>query len=70
MVLITEAFWALRKRPNTNIQRVTCGDDAIDRRTLDVSRVKMSERRKAIDTRDKRKKLMALVPAVMGATTG
>ncbi|KDQ00126.1 hypothetical protein EN35_11805 [Rhodococcus qingshengii] len=64
-ILITEAFWALKERPNIDVQRVTYEGGAIDQRALGVNRVKIFERWKAIDTRDKREKFTALVPAIM-----
>ncbi len=67
-ILITEAFWALKERPNIDVQRVTYEGGAIDQRALGVNRVKIFERWKAIDTRDKREKFTALVPAIMEAT--
>lgn len=66
-ILITEAFWALKERPNIDVQRVTYEGGAIDQRALGVNRVKIFERWKAIDTRDKREKFTALVPAIMEA---
>ena len=66
-ILITEAFWALKERPNIDVQRVTDGGGAVDQRALGVNRVKIFERWKAIDTRDKREKFTALVPAIMEA---
>lgn len=54
-ILITEAFWALKERPNIDVQRVTFNDGEVDQRALGVNRVKIFERWKAIDTRDKRK---------------
>ncbi|ENQ9886912.1 hypothetical protein ACES6K_005311, partial [Escherichia coli] len=42
-------------------------DGAVDQRALGVNRVKIFERWKAIDTRDKRKKFTALIPAIMAA---
>lgn len=69
-ILITEAFWALKERLNIDVQRVTYEGGAIDQRALGVNRVKIFERWKAIDTRDKREKFTALVPAIMEATTG
>ena len=68
-ILITEAFWALKERPNIDVQRVTYEGGAIDQRALGVNRVKIFERWKAIDTRDKREKFTALVPAIMEAMT-
>ena len=59
-ILITEAFWALK-------ERVTYEGGAVDQRALSVNRVKIFERWKAIDTRDKREKFTALVPAIMEA---
>ncbi len=67
-ILITEAFWALKERPNIDVQRVTYEGGAVDQRALSVNRVKIFERWKAIDTRDKREKFTALVPAIMEAT--
>ena len=67
-ILITEAFWALKERPNIDVQRVTFDDGAVDQRALGVNRVKIFERWKAIDTRDKREKFTALIPAIMEAT--
>ncbi len=67
-ILITEAFWALKERPNIDVQRVTDEGGAVDQRALGVNRVKIFERWKAIDTRDKREKFTALVPAIMEAT--
>ena len=64
-ILITEAFWALKERPNIDVQRVTDEGGAVDQRALGVNRVKIFERWKAIDTRDKREKFTALVPAIM-----
>lgn len=69
-ILITEAFWALKERPNIDVQRVTDEGGAVDQRALGVNRVKIFERWKAIDTRDKREKFTALVPAIMEATAG
>ncbi|HGY6236902.1 TPA: hypothetical protein ACNR84_001853 [Escherichia coli] len=66
-ILITEAFWALKERPNIDVQRVTYEGGAVDQRALSVNRVKIFERWKAIDTRDKREKFTALVPAIMEA---
>ncbi|EAC1467283.1 hypothetical protein EIC63_00070 [Escherichia coli] len=66
-ILITEAFWALKERPNIDVQRVTDEGGAVDQRALGVNRVKIFERWKAIDTRDKREKFRALVPAIMEA---
>ncbi|EFI7911548.1 hypothetical protein GL588_06755 [Escherichia coli] len=66
-ILITEAFWALKERPNIDVQRVTDEGGAVDQRALGVNRVKIFERWKAIDTRDKREKFTALVPAIMEA---
>ncbi len=66
-ILITEAFWALKERPNIDVQRVTFNDGEVDQRALGVNRVKIFERWKAIDTRDKRKKFTALIPAIMEA---
>lgn len=66
-ILITEAFWALKERPNIDVQRVTYEGGAIDQRALGVNRVKIFERWKAIDTRDKSEKFTALVPAIMEA---
>ena len=66
-ILITEAFWALKERPNIDVQRVTFDDGAVDQRALGVNRVKIFERWKAIDTRDKREKFTALIPAIMEA---
>ena len=60
-ILITEAFWALKERPNIDVQRVTYEGGAVDQRALSVNRVKIFERWKAIDTRDKREKFTALV---------
>ena len=60
-ILITEAFWALKERPNIDVQRVTDEGGAVDQRALGVNRVKIFERWKAIDTRDKREKFTALV---------
>ena len=37
-ILITEAFWALKERPNIDVQRVTYEGGAIDQRALGVSR--------------------------------
>ncbi len=54
-ILITEAFWALKERPNIDVQRVTFNDGEVDQRALCVNRVKIFERWKAIDTGDKRK---------------
>lgn len=68
-ILITEAFWALKERPNIDVQRVTDEGGAVDQRALGVNRVKIFERWKAIDTRDKREKFTALVPAIMEAMT-
>lgn len=67
-ILITEAFWALKERPNIDVQRVTDEGGAVDQRALGVNRVKIFERWKAIDTRDKREKFTALVPAIMEAS--
>ena len=67
-ILITEAFWALKERPNIDVQRVTFNDGEVDQRALGVNRVKIFERWKAIDTRDKREKFTALIPAIMEAT--
>ncbi|EFS9591268.1 toxin YdaT family protein [Escherichia coli] len=66
-ILITEAFWAMKERPNIDVQRVTSEGGAVDQRALGVNRVKIFERWKAIDTRDKREKFTALVPAIMEA---
>lgn len=66
-ILITEAFWALKERPSIDVQRVTDEGGAVDQRALGVNRVKIFERWKAIDTRDKREKFTALVPAIMEA---
>ena len=66
-ILITEAFWALKERPNIDVQRVTDEGGAVDQRALGVNRVKIFERWKAIYTRDKREKFTALVPAIMEA---
>ncbi|EEV0637293.1 hypothetical protein EYR13_005337, partial [Escherichia coli] len=66
-ILITEAFWALKERPNIDVQRVTFNDGEVDQRALGVNRVKIFERWKAIDTRDKREKFTALIPAIMEA---
>ncbi len=66
-ILITEAFWALKERPNIDVQRVTDEGGAVDQRALGVNRVKIFERWKGIDTRDKREKFTALVPAIMEA---
>ncbi|EON5390241.1 hypothetical protein ACLGFO_005297, partial [Escherichia coli] len=66
-ILITEAFWALKERSNIDVQRVTYEGGAVDQRALSVNRVKIFERWKAIDTRDKREKFTALVPAIMEA---
>ncbi len=49
-ILITEAFWALKERPNIDVQRVTFNDGEVDQRALGVNRVKIFERWKAIDT--------------------
>ncbi|EIF19267.1 hypothetical protein UWO_04266 [Escherichia coli O32:H37 str. P4] len=46
-ILITEAFWALKERPNIDVQRVTYEGGAIDQRALGVNRVKIFERWKA-----------------------
>ncbi len=64
--IITEAFWALKERPNIDVQRVTYEGGAIDQRALGVNRVKIFERWKAI-ARDKREKFTAFVkmPAIM-----
>ncbi|WP_172400334.1 DUF977 family protein, partial [Escherichia coli] len=35
-ILITEAFWALKERPNIDVQRVTYEGGAIDQRALGV----------------------------------
>lgn len=43
------------ERPNIDVQRVTFNDGEVDQRALGVNRVKIFERWKAIDTRDKRK---------------
>lgn len=43
-ILITEAFWALKERPNIDVQRVTYEGGAIDQRALGVNRVKIFER--------------------------
>ena len=37
-ILITEAFWALKERPNIDVQRVTYEGGAIDQRALGVNR--------------------------------
>lgn len=37
-ILITEAFWALKERPNIDVQRVTYEGGAINQRALGVSR--------------------------------
>ena len=66
-ILITEAFWALKERPNIDVQRVTFNDGEVDQRAQGVNRVKIFERWKAIDTRDKREKFTALIPAIMEA---
>lgn len=66
-ILITEAFWAQEERPNIDVQRVTFDGGAVDQRALGVNRVKIFERWKAIDTRDKREKFTALIPAIMEA---
>ncbi len=38
-ILITEAFWALKGRPNIDVQRVTFNDGEVDQRALGVNRV-------------------------------
>ena len=35
-ILITEAFWALKERPNIDVQRVTYEGGAVDQRALSV----------------------------------
>lgn len=40
-ILITEAFWALKERPNIDVQRVTYEGGAVDQRALSVNRVKI-----------------------------
>ncbi|EJD4448344.1 hypothetical protein M2F18_005171, partial [Escherichia coli] len=35
-ILITEAFWALKERPNIDVQRVTFNDGEVDQRALGV----------------------------------
>lgn len=44
-ILITEAFWALKERPNIDVQRVTDEGGAVDQRALGVNRVKISDER-------------------------
>lgn len=41
-ILITEAFWALKERPNIDVQRVTDEGGAVDQRALGVNRVKIT----------------------------
>ncbi len=36
-ILITEAFWALKERPNIDVQRVTDEGGAVDQRALGVT---------------------------------
>ena len=36
-ILITEAFWALKERPNIDVQRVTDEGGAVDQRALGVN---------------------------------
>ncbi|BAI35913.1 probable phage regulatory protein [Escherichia coli O111:H- str. 11128] len=38
-ILITESFWALKERPNIDVQRVTDEGGAVDQRALGVNRV-------------------------------
>ncbi|EGX11408.1 hypothetical protein ECG581_1537, partial [Escherichia coli G58-1] len=37
-ILITEAFWALKERPNIDVHRVTDEGGAVDQRALGVNR--------------------------------
>lgn len=66
-ILITEAFWELKERPNIDVQRVIFDYGGVDQRALGVNRVKIFDRWKDIDTRDKREKFTALAPAIMAA---
>ncbi|WP_409224334.1 hypothetical protein [Escherichia coli] len=53
-ILITEAFWALKERPNIDVQRVTYEGGAIDQRALGVTPASASRRILMICSSEKR----------------
>lgn len=69
-ILIIEVFWVLKERSNIDVQRVIYEGGAIDQRAFGVNRVKIFERWKVIDIRDKREKFTALVFVIMEVIIG